>query len=193
MGRTAVIASLCLISIAAFAQTEPKVDVFGGYQFLHVGNFDGDEDSANTSGWNASAAFHVTRFLSVAGDFGGGYQTKKVTGGGLTGNASVRVYTYTFGPVVSFPTRGIVQPFVHVLFGGARVRPTGCVIFSGSPDECGSGNASGFAMVLGGGLDLRGDKHMALRIIQLDWLHLPAEFGSQNSNVRASAGVVFHF
>jgi hypothetical protein len=86
-----------------------------------------------------------------------------------------------------------IRLFAHSLFGGAHVRPTACVIFSGSPDECGSGSASGFAMMLGGGVDASANKVMWFRLVQFDWVYLPSEFGSQSNNFRVSTGIVLRF
>jgi len=129
----------------------------------------------------------------VAADFSGSYKTANVPspfGGSNSFRANVHIYTYTFGPVVSLNSGGKINPFVHALFGEAHMRPTGCVIFSGSPNECGSGSYSGFGIALGGGVDIRAGKSTALRLFQFDWLHLPSQGGSENSNVRISTGIV---
>jgi hypothetical protein len=177
------------------AQENPKIEVFGGYQFMHAGNFAGFNQSANTNGWDTSATVSFAKHLGVTSDFSGNYKTETVTTpglGALTGTAAVRVYTYTFGPTASFQS-GDFKIFAHALFGRAHVRPTGCVVFSGSPDECGSGAVTGFAMIVGGGVDVRAGKRAALRLIQFDWMRLPYEFGAQNNNYRLGVGVVFRF
>jgi len=192
--------TLLVVSIAVAlplsAQDNPKLEVFGGYQYLHAGSFDGEGDSANTNGWDTSATFNFAKHFGVAADFSGNYKTENVVNSSLGSNsypAAVRIYTYTFGPVVSAKASEKFRVFAHALFGGAHVRPTGCVIFSGSPDECGSGSASGFAMMVGGGVDAKMTNRSVLRLVQVDWVRLPSEFGAQSSNVRVSAGVVFRF
>jgi hypothetical protein len=181
-----------LFTPRVIAQENSRFELFGGYQFLHAGSFDGEGDSANTNGWDAAATANFTRHLGVTADFSGNYKNLNATNGSLTANASVRIYTYTFGPTASYPI-GRVKVFAHALFGDAHVRPTGCVAFSGSPDECGPGSVSGFGMIVGGGLDLRAGKASAFRVVQLDWMRLPSQFGAQNNNFRVSSGLVFHF
>ena len=193
MSRLMLAVLLVLFVVPSLAQDSHNVDLFGGFQYMHAGSFDGEGDSANTYGWNGSAAFHWSRYLGVAADFSGNYRSENVQSLGLTGRANVHIYTYTFGPVVSWNSFGRVSPFVHALFGVAHLRPTGCVIFSGSPDECGSGSASGFAAMVGGGVDVRYSRRLLYRLVQFDRVRLPSEFGGTNNNVRALTGLVFRF
>ncbi len=179
------------VALPLAAQDNPKVEVFGGYQYLHAGSFDGLGDSADTNGWDTSATFKFAKHLGVSADFSGNYKTEN--GGGNNYSATVSIYTYTLGPVVSAQASERFRLFAHALFGGAHVRPTGCVLFSGSPDECGSGSASGFAMMMGGGVDAKITDRSDFRIVQVDWVRLPSEFGAQSANVRVSTGIVFHF
>ena len=73
--------TLLVVSIAVAlplsAQDSPKLEVFGGYQYLHAGNFDGAGDSVNTNGWNASATFNFAKHLGIAADFSGNYKTEQ--------------------------------------------------------------------------------------------------------------------
>jgi hypothetical protein len=181
-----------LLLIASGTAQVSRLEFFGGYQFLHAGSFDGEGNSVNTNGWNTSATVNVREYLGLTADFSGNYKTESIVSSGLTGTAAVRIYTYTFGPAVS-TNSGDIKLFAHALFGGAHVRPTGCVIFSGSPDECGSGSANGFSLMIGGGVDVRAGKSVAVRPVQCDWVRLPSQFGAQNDNVRISAGLVFRF
>jgi hypothetical protein len=181
-----------LFALRLMAQDNPKVEVFGGYQYLHAGNVDGFGNGANTNGWNTAVTVNFNQHLGVAADFSGAYKTVNISNP-LLGTAHVHVYTYTFGPVVSFNSGGKINPFVHALFGGAHLSPTACIIFSGSPDECGFGTYDGFAMMLGGGVDVRAAKAISLRLVQFDWVHLPSDGGSENNNVSFSTGIVFRF
>lgn len=186
----------CLLALPLIAQDTPRVEVFGGYQYLHAGNIDSFGHGANTNGWDTAATVNLNSYLGVTADFSGSYKTANVPGpfgGSNSFQAHVRVYTYTFGPVVSLNSGGTLKPFAHVLFGGAHLRPNGCVIFSGSPDECGSGSYSGFAMMLGGGIDVKAGKSVAIRLVQFDWAHLPSGGGGGNNGVRVSTGLVFRF
>jgi hypothetical protein len=176
--------SLIAVALPVAAQDSPRVEVFGGYQYLHAGNFDHAGDSINTNGWDVAAAFNFTRHFGAAADFSGSYKQDN--------GAQVHIYTYTFGPVASENITANFRIFAHALFGAAHL-PTGCLIFSGSPDECGSGVATGFAMLIGGGVDAKVTKHFNFRLVQVDWARLPSEFGATNGNVRVSTGAVLRF
>jgi len=48
-------------------------------------------------------------------------------------------------------------------------------------------------MAIGGGLDVNAGEHVAIRVIQADWLSFRRSGESSNGNVRVSAGLVFRF
>lgn len=194
-----LVAASGLLTVPLSAQQNPKLVVFGGYQFLHNGNVDGEGDAINANGWNASATFQFNKHFGVAADFSGAYRSTTIHNGSLGEGGLFPVtfesYTYTFGPVVSFDVGSKITPFVHALFGFGHLRPDGCVIFSGSPDECGSGSYRGFTMMLGGGIDARTAGHVTYRLFQADWVYLPTTFGpsGRTANYRISTGPVFRF
>ena len=185
----AVTLLLGLGSLPMMAQDNPRVEVFGGFQYLHVGaitvNGVKESNSQGYNGWNASGAGYLNKYFGVEGDVSGGYAT--------TFPVSTHVYTYTGGPIVSANT-GIIKPFAHALFGGIRVSNS-----SGSVSIA----QTGFTMMVGGGVDARVYRALAVRIAQVDWLYY--HFGnqligttnipsfSQSNNVRISTGLVFRF
>lgn len=164
---------LGLFSLLAVAQDTPKAEVFGGYQFTHIS---AAGQSENFNGWNASLAGNVNQYLGVAADFSGAY--KSISG------VSVKVYSYTFGPVLSLNHGGKLNPFVHALFGGAHASAA----FSGS-----GASTSGFSMMMGGGADAKVSPHFAVRLIQADWVYYRFQGVGESKNVRVSTGVVFRF
>jgi hypothetical protein len=164
---------LSLFSLLAVAQETPKAEVFGGYQFTHV-SAGGASDNFN--GWNASLAGNVNKSLGIAADFSGSY--KSISG------VSLKVYSYTFGPVVNLNHGGKLNPFVHALFGGAHASAA----FSGS-----GASTNGFTMMVGGGADAKLSPHFAVRLVQADWVYYRFEGAGYSNNVRVSTGVVFRF
>lgn len=52
-----------VIAIPTVGQSNSRAELFGGYQFLHAGSFDGEGNSANTNGWNGSGTFNFTKYL----------------------------------------------------------------------------------------------------------------------------------
>ena len=154
-----------LFSFSLMAQDNPKVEVFGGYQYLRLG---GDFGGINANGWNASLTGNFNKYLGVAGDFSGAYKN------------SAHLYSYTVGPVVSLNSGGKVNPFVHALFGGA-------------PLGGGGASENGFTMMFGGGADAKLSKAIAVRVIQADWVSYRFSGVNFNKNVRISTGIVFRF
>jgi hypothetical protein len=124
------------------------------------------QPSFNANGWNASITGNFKHVLGITGDFSGAYKD------------SVHAYTYTVGPVLT-ARLPVVQPFVHALFGGLTV---------------GDGTSrSGFAMLLGAGIDIGLRKGFGFRLVQADWLSTSISGETRNRNVRASAGLVIKF
>jgi hypothetical protein len=150
-----------LLCPSAFGQ---RVEIFAGAQFEHV------QPSYNAVGWNGSLTGNFKHFLGITADFSGVYKSHAT---------SSSVYTYTVGPVLT-ARLPVVQPFVHVLFGGATVSAEGT-----------SDNA--FAMLFGGGLDIGFRKGIGFRLVQADWLMTKFGNQTQNSQGRVSAGIVLKF
>ena len=102
--KTLLMAVTILVwGVSAMAQEEyPKAELFGGYQFTHLG------PSLNVNGWNAAVNGNINRWVGVTADFSGSYK-----GGG-------HMYTYMFGPAFCVRTK-TVTPFVHALFGGTTI------------------------------------------------------------------------
>ena len=164
---------LGLFSVAAFAQEmggTPKAEIFGGYQYTR---FDG---GLNANGWNTSVAGNLNNWFGIAGDFSGAYKTQN--------GVSFNNYTYTFGPVVSYRHNETITPFAHFLAGGYRASAS----FSGA-----SGSSNGFAMMFGGGVDVKATRHVGVRAIQFDWLSLHSNGTSDNNNMRISTGLLLRY
>jgi opacity protein-like surface antigen len=125
------------------------------------------DPSLNLNGWNAALNGNFNRWFGVTADFSGSYKN-----GG-------HFYSYMFGPTIAARSEH-VTPFVHALFGGATAGD------GGSSDTA-------FAMALGGGLDANVGRHVAVRLVQADWLLLRSGGVTDKKNVRVSTGLVFRF
>ncbi len=160
-----------MCSLAAVAQERaPKAEIFGGYQYTR---FDG---GLNANGWDTTLTGNLNHWFGAAADFSGAYKSQN--------GVSVNNYTYTFGPVISMRRNETFTPFAHFLAGGFRSSAA-----SGSL----SASGSGFAMMLGGGVDVKATQRIAVRAIQFDWLSLHSNGASDNNNMRISTGLVFRY
>jgi hypothetical protein len=161
-------------SLAASAQemgtTTPKAEIFGGYQYTR---FDG---GLNANGFDTAVAGNLNNWFGIAADFGAAYKSQS--------GVSFHNYTYTFGPQVSWRHNPKFTPFAHFLAGGFRATAS----LSGS-----SASDNGFAMMFGGGVDVKATEHLALRGIQFDWLSLHSNGATDNNNMRISTGVLFRY
>ena len=120
----------------------------------------------NASGWDLAVQGNFKHVLGIAADFSAAYKTR------------LNAHTYTAGPVLT-ARLPVVQPFVHALFGGMTLSN--------------SGSTTGFAMMLGGGLDIGLRKGIGIRIVQADWVSTHFSGNTDNKNTRVSAGIVLKF
>jgi opacity protein-like surface antigen len=118
----------------------------------------------NGSGWNAAFTKNFKHVLGITGDVSGAYQDGR------------SAYTYTVGPVLTARLPA-VQPFIHALFGGISNQHSD----------------TGFAMLLGGGIDIGWRNGIGFRLVQADWISSEVSDVWRNRNVRASTGLVFKF
>ena len=87
---------------------------------------------------------------------------------------------YLFGPRVTYRSHGSLTPFAHVLFGGQHFGVSG------------GGTANSFAMALGGGADYRMTEHLALRLIEVDYLYTHFA-GTRQNDARIEAGISYRW
>ncbi len=173
-----LIVFLGLFSLPLMAQS--RVEVFGGYQYLHLGGSDG-VSGQGFNGWDAAVTGYFNKFVGVTGDFSGSYATVQ--------GVDVHVYSYSGGPVVAF-REGPVNPFVHFLVGGDSL---------GASESGVSVSKNGFTMMFGGGVDVKVAHAISFRVADVDWVyyHVGGVDGgpssSQSNNVRITSGIVLRF
>jgi opacity protein-like surface antigen len=180
----------------------PRVEIFLGYSYLRaVPTLAAGNRFVWLNGGSTSIAFNFNRYLGLVGDFGGYADSQLRLNGAATpakvADSSGSAYTYLFGPRLSFRQHERITPFVQVLFGGVHasdVTLSGCSGAGCTPLP----SENKFAMTAGGGLDVRVHRHIAIRVIQAEYLMTKfddsstGQSGSQN-DVRLSAGIVFRF
>ena len=159
----------------------PQFEVSGAYSYIRA-NAAESGGGFNVNGASGSFAYNFNGRFAVLADVGA-YRFSGLPSG-VTGN----MYTYLFGPRYSFRKMHRVTPFVQGLLGGGRLTAS-----SGGVDA----GENGFAMTLGGGLDVPLHRHFAIRLIQAEYLltrfaNVNGSAVTQNS-ARISAGLVFRF
>jgi opacity protein-like surface antigen len=125
-------------------------------------------------GVNVEATGYLTPRFGLTGDFSFNQRSRGFTPtGGGSGDIDTRVFNVLGGPQVRFPNQTRATPFLRSLFGVANTRfsvaSTVPVAAGGSTTSSFSTNATDFAMALGGGLDVRLNDRVGLRVFQLDY------------------------
>ena len=101
-------------------------------------------------------------------------------------NSFGNLFTYMFGPRLSINHGGRLTPFGQALVGGARLRVTvpGCLSTTGC-----STNSNAWAFAAGGGVDVKLSQHIAVRLLEVEYLM--TRFGdTHQNNGRFGAGIV---
>ena len=170
-----------LIAGFAAAQVPTSGNVFFGYSYYNA-NVGGQRTSLN--GWNGSVEGKFLPFIGVVGDFSGYYGSQNFTTctvpilDCVSINNNFTEHNYLFGPRASFSI-GKIRPFGEVLIGASHIHVNG------------GGSDTAFATAVGGGIDYKLVRLLALRV-QGDYIHTDL-FNVPQNNVRISTGLVVHF
>jgi opacity protein-like surface antigen len=184
--RLAVVAGF-LIGFASSARAQqaavetPQFEASASYSFIRANPGNGS-GGYNLNGGSGSVAYNFSDRFSAVADFGA-YRFS-----GLPSGVTSTMYTYMFGPRITLRRYSRVNPFAQVLLGGGRLNAS-----SGGVDA----GENGFAMAIGGGVDVPFRKHLAIRLVQAEYLltrfdRVNGSSATQN-DVRISAGLVFRF
>lgn len=210
MRRILLVVSLLFLSpLCARAQETPNVELFGGYSYFRT------ENGGNLHGWNGSVAVNLNKWFGVVVDVGGHYDSDSSrlefipnlpdfpTFPGIPpitfrSERDRKIHTVMAGPRFSYRKMEKLTPFAHALFGVSRTH-TEDLFQSSSISSFSSSTDTTFAMAIGGGLDVKLSKRLALRAIQADYLYQRfgfdrlGLFNTPHHNFRAGVGIVFRF
>jgi Outer membrane protein beta-barrel domain len=195
MRRTHILLAIFLAAVfalgsapSAHAQDAPKWEIFGGYTYMRA-NIVVSGNQFNMNGGSGSVAYNLTNWFGLVGDFG-------ITHSGTTGTQpfSLNVYTYEFGPRVSWRNHTKLTPYGQVLIGGGHANGTLYTSSLGS-GLAPLGPSNDFNFTAGGGVDWKINHGFSIRLAQAEYLHTQFANAHNNSqsNFRLSTGVVFSF
>jgi len=177
-------ALLALFALPAAAQDTPKLEVFGGYQYLH---WDLSGGALNMNGFDASGTYNFNRWVGFSADVSGAYNNSGVQG-------TTHIYNYMFGPTLYPLGHHRITLFVHGLAGDGHIHVD--VPASGGFPAF-TLTDSGFVYAAGGGFDATITRHIAVRLFQGDYEQTQflqdqnlGGFPTQK-NIRIAAGIVF--
>jgi len=188
----------CAAPFAAAQSTDEynKYDVFVGFSHNRVDTGIADEDDDDFddiidqregfNGVNASVAGNISRYVGLKGDYAFHRKSFDVTAGATNVNVDSDLHTFVGGVQFKDNARETsVKPFAHLMAGVARAH----VDVEGIPDFT-DASETGFAGVIGGGLDFRVSDRVDFRAFQFDYN--PTRLGGEmQHNFRVGIGVVF--
>jgi len=191
---------LCLaavgIAVPASAQSAPKVELSGGYQFLTF-SVEGESESM-PAGWYFDVAGNLTPMLGIVFQIGGNYKTfeESFTVGGITATATAdfKVHEFLGGVRLNLrrPNSPIV-PFGQVLVGAINgsVEVTASTTIPGMAPITFNEEDSGtnFGLEAGGGVNFSLTDAFGLRV-GADYLRAFEDEAGANL-FRFHVGVVF--
>lgn len=211
---TLSIAIISAVVVSAQATGDyKKGEFFVGYSNgqvdtgLDSGNSVGSlfRDRANFNGVNASGVYNLNRYLGIKGDVSGTFNTTRFsdsfvdTTTGTTYTASFKttnsLYNAVGGVQIKDNSReGTFKPFAHAMVGLGHIRTkvgdVQCTPAALCPVVEESFSDNGLAGVFGGGLDIKVNNTIQIRVIQIDYN--PIRIGGQtDQNLRLGAGIVF--
>ena len=206
--KCSLIATIVLLTISAWSQEFPAGELGFDYSYARFAPNHAFTQGHSLNGGGGSVVFNLNQFLGIKMDLQGyGSNTSTFVFApslnfptGATANVQGNLFTYLFGPQIKYHGSK-VQPFVHLLFGGAHsnvygnafkniCQPlVGACAFSKAP----ANNA--FAMAFGGGVDIPIGHTISIRPVEIDYLF--TDFTNQfnnahQNNVRYSGGINFN-
>jgi opacity protein-like surface antigen len=195
-----LVSALALLLVAArpaTAQSAPRVDLSGGYQFLNLSAEDDNE--ALGTGWYVDIAGNLHRYVGIVFDVGGSYKSlsrsESFFDEQFTATVDLRVHQFMGGMRLNGRLNPTLVPFAEVLVGGVNVSAEvagsatigGTPVFSFSDEE----SATKFGLQAGGGVDFLFSDRVGVRV-GVDYLRIFDDEGSVNA-FRFAAGIVLPF
>lgn len=197
-----------LAGIMAWSQEWPKVEVGADYSYMRFAPSGPYTKGHSLNGGGGSLVYNWNEYLGIQMELQG--YTSNTTGftipptstfpRGLTGNVQGNLFTYLFGPQFKVRAHGI-QPFAHLLFGGAHTNVYGnafktlCQPIVGNCVVSTAPTANAFAMEFGGGIDIPINRTISFRPAQIDYVLTrfsnPFTKTNNQNNFHYSAGIVF--
>jgi opacity protein-like surface antigen len=189
--RSFVLAGVILLAAgSALAEDFPKVETSPGFMYIHNTPFAGGPNGINCAGAGGTIAVNVTSAIGLAADLGFckvfGTNVNALNNGTVKGSEQ----TFLFGPRFTFRSSSAFQPFVEVSGGIVRAslkcangnfgnycNSTGATPIPSIAPPAGfnpsnnsvSKNAPAFS--IGGGLDIKASKKIAIRLFQAEYLY----------------------
>jgi len=188
------------VAIPVSAQTSPRTEISGGYQFLTF-SVDEDEslsgvdnDESLPKGWYVDVAGNLNPMFGIVFQVGGNYKTFEesiaIGGGTFTATADLDVYQFLGGVRLSARDNPRLVPYGQLLVGGINgsIEVSTSSTIPGLPSFSEEDSTTNFALEVGGGVNFGVAEKIGIRF-GVDYIRVFAE--DAGSNVfRFHTGVV---
>jgi opacity protein-like surface antigen len=193
---------IALSATSVFSQSDVKPKYFVGYSNLQAEGLPNKNNPDNIlsndfldrrttlHGVNGEATFPISNF-GITGDFS--FNRNKQSFDLSNGDQSIKtdIMYFVAGPSFQFRNQTRFEPFVHLLGGGARTNfkvETTRTFTSGTVNNDFKTGSTDLAMMAGGGLDMRLNDKLTLRVFQVDYA--PIFLGDRAIRVLGQAGAI---
>lgn len=198
--------SLCLVllgmALPAAAQTFPRTEISGGYQFVtfSVEGTDGVEDSTESipKGWYFEVAGNLNPTVGLVFQVGGNYKTFEesvsVGGGTFTAEVDLDIYQFLGGVRLNARDNPRLVPYGQLLVGAINgsVELTTTSTIPGIPSFSEEDSSTNFGLLFGGGVNFGVTENTGIRF-GVDYLRIfeDEDEGGGSNVFRFHVGVVF--
>lgn len=203
--RTRTLVSILLLLVSGFSPSAraQRGEVAANYSFVVYNPAKPFASQRDLSGGGGSFGLNLGDYLTMKAEFETYSATTltytvKAPPAGInpgTFNAKGDLFTYLFGPQFNIPSKK-TRAFGEALFGGAYTNAYANFFRAAGVTGLSATN-NGFAMVVGGGLDIPISRRIAIRPLQFDYFLTRYEWkalGINNqSNFRYQAGIIYAF
>jgi hypothetical protein len=207
-----IFGTVLLLGMAAMAQEYPRTELTLDYSYVHFAPSQAFTQNKSLNGGGGAFVYNFSHLLGVKMDLQGyGSFTDTFTiapstaiPGGAHGSVSGNLFTYLFGPQLKFRSQHM-EILTEALTGAAHSNVYGSAFkticqptAAGCPGIKGSPSNNGWAVMLGGGIDIPINHAVSIRPAQLDYLltrfgNFLTQANHNQNSFRYSAGVNFNF
>ena len=191
MLATLMIVCYATLSLAQNADAYPKNEVFVGYSYISadINTLTINPGRTGIQGVNVEYTRNINKLIGITADFSGHIKRHSFTTNTVEFQRNREQYNFLGGLQFKARNKTRVTPFAHALSGVGLFRGFSAIL-APSGNTFFFDDAKSFAMVFGGGVDIRASKRITIRAIQADYN--PTFFGQgRQDNFRLSFGVVF--
>jgi hypothetical protein len=208
----AILGVVLLFAMTAAAQDTPVAEVFLGYTYTRV-NSASNVPAFSANGGGGQFVYNFGKWVGAVADVGA------VHNGNIGGyHLDTTLTNFLFGPRIPIRLNERVTPYFQTLFGGVygstsvkvqippgtpvvlppNLNPTTATNLQNAVDLRASAQQTAFAMVIGGGIDIKINKVASFRPIGLDYYMMRLQnLRSANDNnqhcLRYTTGINFTF